>query len=82
MGAAPRADVLLLNVGFSAELREGLELVRIGEPMRPEFASWRYLPLFERRRQNVVQPSPAQQPSGPSATGRTIRIRCVRSVRH
>src|SRR5215212_7702739 len=29
------------NVGL-ARLREGLELVRIGAPARPEFAAWRY----------------------------------------
>src|SRR5947207_15869917 len=29
------------NVGL-ARLPEGLELVRIGPPLRPEFASWRY----------------------------------------
>jgi hypothetical protein len=37
------------NVGLT-RLREGLELVRIGSPHRPEFAAWRYLPIFERRR--------------------------------
>ena len=25
-----------------AKVKEGLELVRIGEPQRPEFAAWRY----------------------------------------
>ena len=29
---------------------EGLELVRIGEPLRPEFAAWRYGDQFGRRR--------------------------------
>jgi hypothetical protein len=33
-----------------ARLREGLELVRIGEPQRPEFAAWRYGDQFGRRR--------------------------------
>ena len=33
---------------------EGLELVRIGEPMRPEFAAWRYGDQFGRRRRNAV----------------------------
>ncbi|MBK8248220.1 MAG: hypothetical protein IPK85_12555 [Gemmatimonadetes bacterium] len=54
------------NVGMT-RLREGLELVRIGEPLRPEFASWRYLPLFEKRRQNVVQSAPAQKPTWSSS---------------
>lgn len=37
------------NVGL-ARLRGGLDLIRIGEPLRPEFASWRYGDQFGRRR--------------------------------
>jgi hypothetical protein len=37
------------NVGL-AKLGEGLELVRIGAPLRPEFAAWRYGDQFGRRR--------------------------------
>jgi len=37
------------NIGL-ARLREGLELVRIGQPQRPEFAAWRYGDQFGRRR--------------------------------
>ena len=33
-----------------ARLKEGLELIRIGEPKRPEFAAWRYGDQFVRRR--------------------------------
>ena len=33
-----------------ARVKEGLELVRIGKPMRPEFAAWRYGDQFGRRR--------------------------------
>jgi hypothetical protein len=33
-----------------ARLREGLELVRIGQPRRPEFAAWRFGDQFGRRR--------------------------------
>ncbi|MDB4874940.1 MAG: hypothetical protein JWM41_1386 [Gemmatimonadetes bacterium] len=33
-----------------AKLRDGTELVRIGRPMRPEFAAWRYGDQFGRRR--------------------------------
>ncbi|MEO6527011.1 MAG: hypothetical protein ABIP93_10330 [Gemmatimonadaceae bacterium] len=33
-----------------ARLKEGLELVRIGEPHRPEMAAWRYGDQFGRRR--------------------------------
>jgi hypothetical protein len=38
-----------------ARLREGLELVRIGEPQRPEMAAWRYGDQFgRRRRRNLI----------------------------
>jgi hypothetical protein len=37
------------NIGL-ARVREGLELVRIGQPQRPEFAAWRYGDQFGRRR--------------------------------
>ncbi|HEU4629344.1 MAG TPA: hypothetical protein VFS08_06340 [Gemmatimonadaceae bacterium] len=37
-----------------ARLPEGLELVRIGQPQRPEFAAWRYGDQFGRRRRNVM----------------------------
>ena len=37
------------NVGF-ARLRDGLELIRIGRPLRPEFAAWRYSEEFFGRR--------------------------------
>jgi hypothetical protein len=37
------------NIGF-ARLRDGLELVRIGRPLRPEFAAWRYAGEFFGRR--------------------------------
>ena len=41
------------NIGI-AHHSEGLELVRIGEPLRPEFAAWQYGDqLSERRRQAV-----------------------------
>ena len=36
-----------------AKLREGLELVRIGDPPRPEFAAWRYGDQFGRRRRRM-----------------------------
>jgi hypothetical protein len=41
------------NIGL-ARHREGTELVRIGEPMRPEFAAWRYGDQFGRRRRNAI----------------------------
>jgi uncharacterized membrane protein YgdD (TMEM256/DUF423 family) len=37
------------NIGL-AKLSEGLELVRVGKPQRPEIAAWRYGNQFARRR--------------------------------
>src|SRR4051812_40662222 len=37
-----------------ARLREGLELVRIGAPQRPEMAAWRYGDQFGRRRRRYL----------------------------
>ena len=37
-----------------AKLPEGLELVRIGRPGRPEFAAWRYGDVFGRRRTRML----------------------------
>lgn len=48
-----RVRVSTENVGL-ARLREGLELVRIGAPLRPEFAAWRYGDQFGRRRKRAV----------------------------
>jgi hypothetical protein len=36
------------NIGLT-RLREGLELVRIGRPLRPELAAWRYSTILNRR---------------------------------
>ncbi len=44
-----RKRVTSEHIGL-ARLDEGLELVRIGEPLRPEFAAWRYGDQFGRRR--------------------------------
>ena len=41
------------NIGL-AQLREGLELVRIGAPLRAEFSAWRYGDQFGRRRRKHV----------------------------
>lgn len=41
------------NVGL-AKLRDGTTLVRIGEPLRPEFAAWRYGDQFGRRRKRQI----------------------------
>ena len=41
------------NIGM-AKLTEGLELVRLGSPLRGEFAAWRYGDQFGRRRRRSV----------------------------
>ncbi|MDF1502673.1 hypothetical protein [Roseisolibacter sp. H3M3-2] len=41
------------NVGL-ARVGDGLELVRIGRPLRPEFAAWRYGDQFGRRRRRQL----------------------------
>ena len=41
------------NIGL-ARHAEGLELVRIGKPLRPEFAAWRYGDQFGRRRRRAI----------------------------
>jgi hypothetical protein len=41
------------NIGL-ARLKEGLELVRVGPALRPEFAAWRYGDQFGRRRRRKL----------------------------
>ena len=49
-----RLRVATDNIGL-ARLREGLELVRVGSALRPEFAHWRYGDQFgKRRRKHVI----------------------------
>lgn len=48
-----RTRVSTENVGL-ARLDEGLELVRVGRPKRPEFAAWRYGDQFGRRRRKYA----------------------------
>ena len=48
-----RVRVSTDNIGL-ARHPEGLTLVRIGEPLRPEFAAWRYGDQFGRRRRKVA----------------------------
>jgi hypothetical protein len=47
-----RKRVTSENIGL-ARLTEGLDLVRIGDPLRPEFAAWRYGDQFGRRRRRT-----------------------------
>jgi hypothetical protein len=69
--SSTRLRVSTDNIGM-ARLREGLELVRIGKPQRPEFAAWRYGDQFGRRRRRsmlfsgaIVAASSAYFISGP-----------------
>ena len=48
-----RVRVSTENIGI-ARHPEGLTLVRIGEPLRPEFAAWRYGDQFGRRRRRHI----------------------------
>lgn len=48
-----RVRVSTDNIGL-ARLAEGTELVRVGTPLRPEFAAWRYGDQFGRRRRNTI----------------------------
>lgn len=50
---ATRARVSTDNIGLAPQ-RDGLELVRIGRPLLPEFAAWRYGSLFARRRRRTM----------------------------
>ncbi len=47
-----RTRVSTEEIGL-ARLKEGLELVRVGAPQRPEFAAWRYGDQFGRRRRRA-----------------------------
>jgi len=48
-----RLRVSTENIGL-ARHGEGLELVRVGRPLRPEFAAWRYGDQFGRRRKRAM----------------------------
>src|SRR3954463_11004040 len=51
--SSTRLRVSTDNIGMS-RVREGLELVRIGQPQRPEMAAWRYGDQFGRRRRKQI----------------------------
>jgi hypothetical protein len=50
---ATRLRVSTDNIGM-ARLPDGTDLVRIGAPLRPEFAAWRYGDQFGRRRRRAL----------------------------
>ncbi len=51
-----RRRVSTENVGL-ARVADGTELVRIGQPLRPEFAAWRYGDQFGRRQRRQIATS-------------------------
>jgi hypothetical protein len=51
--SATRQRVSTEHIGLT-RLADGTELVRIGEPLRPEFAAWRYGDQFGRRRRRQM----------------------------
>jgi hypothetical protein len=53
MFTSTRLRVSTDNIGLS-RTRDGLELVRIGRPQRPELAAWRYGDQFGRRRKRYI----------------------------
>ncbi len=57
-----------------ARLREGTELVRIGRPMRPEFAAWRYGSRFGARRRQAVLRTAAGVTAGAAALGGSVAL--------
>ncbi len=59
-----RMRVATDNIGL-AKVKEGLELVRVGDPVRQEFAAWRYGDQFGRRRRRAMLITGA----GATATG-------------
>ncbi len=57
------------NIGL-ARLADGTELVRVGQPQRPEFAAWRYGDQFGRRRvRNIVAGSAIAVGAGAAIAG-------------
>ncbi|MEP6622799.1 MAG: hypothetical protein ABJE47_25995 [bacterium] len=50
---AERLRAQTSNIGY-AKTRSGVGLVRIGKPLRPEFAAWRYGREFTRRRNRAM----------------------------
>jgi hypothetical protein len=59
------------NIGL-ATLPASLDLVRVGAPLRPEFAAWRYGSRLARRRLRL--PSPAQSASHVARTGAAMMV--------
>jgi hypothetical protein len=61
------------NIGL-ARAREGLDLVRVGKPLRPEFAAWRYGAQFTRRRRNHLIVATAVSAGGIAAYAGALSV--------
>jgi hypothetical protein len=57
-----------------ARLREGMDLIRIGEPQRPELAAWRYGDQFGRRRNRQLLVTGAVVGSAAAIMGGVIAL--------
>ncbi len=57
-----------------ARLREGVDLIRIGEPQRPEMAAWRYGDQFGKRRQRQLLVTGAVVGSATAIIGGVIAL--------
>ncbi|MDQ8158951.1 MAG: hypothetical protein P3B76_04670 [Gemmatimonadota bacterium] len=61
------------NVGL-ARLKEGVDLIRIGEPQRPEMAAWRYGDQFGRRRNRQLLVTGAVVGSAAAVLGGMVAV--------
>lgn len=61
------------NIGL-ARLREGVDLIRIGEPQRPEMAAWRYGDQFGTRRKRQMLVTGAVVGSAAAVVGGVMAI--------
>jgi hypothetical protein len=61
------------NVGL-ARLKEGVDLIRIGEPQRPEMAAWRYGDQFGRRRKRQMLVTGAVVGSAAAVLGGMVAV--------
>ncbi|MES3033538.1 MAG: hypothetical protein V4813_06025 [Gemmatimonadota bacterium] len=68
-----RLRVTTDNVGM-ARLREGVDLIRIGAPQRPEMAAWRYGDQFGRRRKRQMMVSGVVLGSAATLVGGIIAV--------
>jgi hypothetical protein len=66
-----RVRISTEHVGL-ARLREGTELVRIGSPLRPEFAAWRYGDQFGTRARKTWVRAAAVGAAGVAAVGTAV----------